>query len=301
MTEAKVVCHDSDREAWLRARTKGIGGSDAPQVLGRSSFGGPARVAAIKLGYEIGDDTESELMKWGRLVEKPMLEAFTEETGYLAKIDGNMYQQQLPELSFMQATIDGVAKVGAELAIVECKLAFWSADAWDDGVPEHVQIQVQHQLATLGYPFAFVLALLGGYQFRWARVERDEDFIDNILIPTEREFWDRVQSGASVRPSGAPDREAAAIAAMFPNPSIGKEVRLEGTTWIDRFDDWRKAAATKTVVEKEAKQYRNDFTAAMGDAEFAILDNGQRVSLKQQTRKAHEVKSSTFRVLRPAK
>jgi predicted phage-related endonuclease len=249
----------------------------------------------------MGDDTESELMKWGRLVERPMLEAFTEETGYPAEVDGNMYQQQLPELSFMQATIDGVATVGAEKAIVECKLAFWSADAWDDGVPEHVQIQVQHQLATLGYPFAFVLALLGGYKFRWARVERDDDFIDNILVPTEREFWDKVQSGASVRPSGAPDREAAAIAAMFPDPTIGKEVRLEGSSWIECFDNWRGAAAAKTVVDKKAKQFRNDFTAAMGDAEFAVLDNGQRVSLKQQTRQAHEVRASSFRVLRPVK
>lgn len=300
MTAALQLCHDSDRERWLELRMDGIGASDAPQVLGRSSFGGPARVAAVKLGFEF-EDNESELMKWGRLVETPMLEAFTEETGIPASIDGNLYRHSNPNLAFMQATLDGQAVVDGRTGGVECKLAFWSADAWDDGVPDQVQIQVQHQLAVMDYDFAFVLALLGGYRFRWAKVERDSDFIENVLVPTERDFWTKVQSGEAVTPAGAPDAEFEALKLMFPDTVPGKVARIEGDDMIETFEKWKTCTKERGVLDKAAKSHRNVLIQAVGDAEFGELDNGQRISLKSQTRKEFVTKESTFRVLRAAK
>ena len=61
------------------------------------------------------------------------------------------------------------------------------------------------------------------------------------------------------------------------------------------------AASEKTAKDKLSKSYRNDFLAAIGDAEFAVLDNGQNLSLKTQSKKEHTVKASETRVLRPMK
>ena len=302
MSQAVAICHDTDREIWLEERRAGIGGSDAPAILGQSSFAGPAKIAAIKLGYELGDeDDESELMRWGRLVERPMLAAFTEETGIPAEIDGNLYRQTNPELSFMQATLDGTCEVDGQTGGVECKLAFWSADAWDRGVPAAVNTQVQHGMGTLGYPFFYVLALLGGYKFRWARVDRDEEFISKTLIPAEAEFWRKIQSGEAVAPMGAPDPEYAALKVMFPDVVPGKIARLEGSEWVDKFADWQLAGSVHREGEKRYKALRNDFFAAVGDCEYAELDDGQRLTLRSQTRAAHDVRESTFRVLRAVK
>jgi putative phage-type endonuclease len=300
MSAAIPLCPDSDRERWLELRLEGIGASDAPAVLGRSSFMGPFEVAAVKLGYE-SDREVTELMDWGHYVEAPMLKKFHEETGFAAGIDGMLYRSSNPKLAFMQATIDGQTQVDGEVGGIECKLAFWSADAWDDGVPDQVQIQVQHQMAVMEWRFTYVLALLGGYRFRWSRVERDDRFIADELIPAERDFWERVQDGRDVVPKGAPDREYEAIRAKFPDVIAGKIFRLEGDAWIDNFEKWRTCSSQKSIMEKAAKGHRNEFMAAIGDAEFAVLDDGQKLSLKAQTRAAHQVKESSFRVLRPMK
>lgn len=300
MAAPEIICHDSDRESWLAARKVGIGGSDAPQIMGLSSFGGPAKVAATKLGYELGsEDDEPEILRWGRYVEAPMLKALTDETGIEATIDGHLYRSGQPGRDFMLATVDGRCVVDGVEGGIECKLAFWSADAWEEGVPASVDCQVQHNMDVTDLPFFYVLVLLGGYRFRWARVDRRPDWASEVLVPAEADFWQRLQEGRSIAPSGAPDREYEALKARFPDVTPGKVAALTGDDWCRRYDEWRALSATKSDAEKRAKQLRNEFIAAMGDAEYARLDDGQMVSLRSQTRAAHHVKESTFRVLRP--
>lgn len=304
MSAAIAICHDSDREVWLEERKNGLGGSDAPAVLALEeyNFGGPAKIAAVKLGYELGaEDEESELMKWGRHSEPIMLSQFKEETGIEGTIDGNLYRSTDPDLDFMQATLDARCVVDGVEGGIECKLARFSADNWKQGVPKPVNVQVQHSIKTMGFPWSYVLVLLNGYQFRWARVDRDDRFIDEILIPTERAFWEKIQSGELVRPVGAPDAEYEGLKAMFKDVVPDKVVRLEGDAWQAKFDAWRRAGNVHRRAEKRYKALRNEFFAEIGDAEYAQLDSGQLLTLRSQTRAAHEVRESTFRVLRASK
>jgi len=299
MSAAIPICHDSDRESWLKARQEGIGGSDAPAILGQSRFAGPAKIAAIKLGYQVDDDSESELLKWGRLVEAPMMQALQEETGIEATVDGTMYRCQIPGREFMQATLDGTARVDHDPVGIECKLAYWTASDWDRGVPAAVNTQVQHQMAVLDLRASYVLVLLDGYRFRWSRVERDDAFIEEQLVPMETMFWEKIQAGEIVPPTmAAPDREYEALKKLFPDHVEGKIKHLEGPEWIDVHDRWKVNKAAASQAEKAAKGYRNQLIAEIGDAEFGQLDDGTRLSLRQQTRAEHVVRKSKFRVLR---
>lgn len=293
---AREICHESS-EAWKVERANGIGGSDAPQILGLSPFGGPARVAASKLGYH-AEDVESELHEWGHYVEEPLIQRFYAETGIEGKRSGWMYRSEDDATPWLQATVDGVLLDPSLRGGIQCKLAVYSAEAWDDGVPDYVEAQVQHEMAVMGWDFVYVLALLRGYQFRWAKVDRRQDFLDHTLLPIEGEFWRKLKADEHIAPLGAPDREWEALRLRYPRPMVGKKVELSGESWPVIVAAWRQHADAKNEHEKAAKEYRNKIVAAMGDAEFALLDDGTRLSCKSADRAEHVVKASTARTLR---
>lgn len=289
------ICHESN-PVWHVERAKGLGGSDAPQVLGISPFGGPARVAASKLGYVVADG-ESELREWGHYVEEPLLRRFADETGVAATRSGVLYRSSDPATPWLQATIDARLDDPAERGGIQCKFALYSADHWQEGVPDYVAAQVQHEMAAMSWDFVYVLALLRGYQFRWARVERDEAFLRTYLA-TAGEFWGRLMADLPIEPKGAPDREWEALKARYPRPAPGLVVPLPGDRWVGAVDRWREAAGEASRADKRAKELRNEIVAAMGEAEFAELDDGRTLSLKLTEREGFTVAPTAFRQLR---
>jgi len=66
--------------------------------------------------------------------------------------------------------------------ILECKTAGeFGARLWRNGVPEYVQIQVQHQLAVTGKEAADIAVLLCGQTLEVRRIHRDEELIANLI------------------------------------------------------------------------------------------------------------------------
>jgi len=72
-----------DRNAWLKERRAGIGGSDVPAVLGISPYASPYTVWADKLGL-IPEKEFTEAMRQGVDLEAYVSRRFCEETGLIA-------------------------------------------------------------------------------------------------------------------------------------------------------------------------------------------------------------------------
>ncbi|MCM1128212.1 MAG: YqaJ viral recombinase family protein, partial [Lachnospiraceae bacterium] len=126
------------REAWLRMRKKGIGGSDAGAVCGLNPYISPMKVYQDKTSEEI-TDIDNEPMRQGRDLEEYVAKRFMEETGLKVRRSNKMYQSR--EHPFMLADVDRL--VVGEDAGLECKTASaYSADKWKDGeIPAHYLIQ----------------------------------------------------------------------------------------------------------------------------------------------------------------
>lgn len=300
-----VVNEHADRDAWLEARRTGIGSSDAPAILGiPGAFGSAYKISALKLGL-LGpeDDDESELLKWGHYSEGPMIEAFSDETGWSAKRSGDMFRSGDPERDFQLATIDGVCqrddgKVGG----IECKLKIFGADEWErDGVPDFVVCQTQHTMGVMGWDWMVVLALLDGYRLRWKIVERQDDVIGDVIVPSERTFWQRILDGELADASiGRPDATADALKRLYPEDS-GATIALEGDEYLRALAEWQQARDDEKAAKRRKDAAKNLLVAGMKDATFAQLDNGSMLTLKTTRRGEFVTKASSFRVLRQAK
>ena len=112
-----------------------------------------------------------------------------------------MYQSE--EYPFMLANVDRL--ISRENMGLECKTASaYNADKWTgDSVPAHYEIQCHHYMAVTGAKAWYLAVVILGREFKYKKIERDEELIQN-LIAIEKEFWeDHVLSGNMPDPDGS--------------------------------------------------------------------------------------------------
>lgn len=180
-----------NREEWLKQRMSGIGGSDAPAVLGLSKWRTPLSVYQEKRG-ESAPIEDKEPMRWGRILEQPIRQEYAERTGRVVRVPDGVIRH--PQHDWMLATVDGVTDDGR---LVEIKTAR-TADGWGesgtDEVPHAYLIQVQHYLTVTALSVADVAVLIGGQDYRQFEIPADAE-LQAMIVEAEAEFWRRVQDG----------------------------------------------------------------------------------------------------------
>lgn len=187
-------------EDWLRYRRRGIGGSDAGAVCGLNPYVSSIRVFLDKTSEDT-EDFDNEAMRVGRDLEEYVARRFTEASGLkVRRKNAILYHEDYP---FMLADVDRM--IVGENAGLECKTASpYSADKWKDGeAPAHYLIQCHHYMAVTGADAWYLAVLIMGVEFRYIRVERDEEIIA-YLRQIESDFWNKnVQAGVMPDPDGS--------------------------------------------------------------------------------------------------
>ncbi|NLH44914.1 MAG: endonuclease, partial [Acholeplasmataceae bacterium] len=71
-----------DKEAWLKARNSGIGGSDAGIIVGLNKWKSPFQLWLEKTGQvEAESLSDNEFVYWGNVLEQVVADEFTVRTG----------------------------------------------------------------------------------------------------------------------------------------------------------------------------------------------------------------------------
>lgn len=269
------------REDWLDVRKNGIGGSDAAAAVGLSPYMSPLELWLIKTGRDANlprpdpHDT-TEPIYWGTLLEPIVAASYTKQTGNkVRRVNAVLQHSTIP---FMLANVDREVVGNRDVQLLECKTAGeFGARLWRDGVPEYVQLQVQHQLAVTGKQAADVAVLLCGQKLEVYRVVRDDALIAR-LIELEAAFWCFVETNT---PPPADGSESADRALRCLYPGAG------GT--VDFTDDCRLSSAFADLVtvraDIEARQQveaklKQAIAQAMGEADRAEFETGS-VSYKR--------------------
>lgn len=258
---------DLSTEEWLHLRKHGIGGSDAGAVCGLNPYVSSMDVYADKTTDEISN-YDNEAMKQGRDLEDYVAQRFCEATGLKLRKSNAMYVHE--QHSFMLADVD--RHIIGKNAGLECKTASpYSADKWADGqVPAHYLAQCYHYMSVLNADYWYIAVLIYGKEFKFLKIERDEEIINN-LIHIEQEFW---KNNVLARQMPTPDGSKAAedfINKYFSASVSGKAIPLVGfDSKLKRREEINelitKLTTEKSQIEQEVKSY-------MQDAEIAEDDN----------------------------
>ncbi|MDR8050731.1 YqaJ viral recombinase family nuclease [Burkholderia cenocepacia] len=276
-----VKTQELSRDDWLAVRRTGIGGSDAAAAVGLNPYMSALELWLDKTGRADAlprpdpADTTSPTY-WGTLLEPIVAAVYTQQTGNkVRKVNAVLRHPSIP---FMLANIDREIVGAHDVQILECKTAGeFGTRLWRDGVPEYVQIQVQHQLAVTGKTAAHVAVLLCGQALEVRRIERDDALIGR-LVELEARFWRFVETDT---PPPADGSESADRALRHLYPGNGET--------IDFSDDHRLSSVFADLVAVRAEietrqqleaQFKQTIQQAMGDAIRAVFQTGS-VSFKR--------------------
>lgn len=276
-----VSTQDLSREDWLAVRRTGIGGSDAAAAVGLNPYMSALELWLDKTGRGDGlprpdpADTTAPTY-WGTLLEPIVAAAYTQQTGNrVRKVNAVLRHPVIP---FMLANLDREIVGVPGVQILECKTAGeFGARLWREGVPEYVQLQVQHQLAVTGKRAADVAVLLCGQALEVHRLERDDALIAR-LIELEARFWRYVESDT---PPPADGSESADRALRHLYPGHGGTIDFTGDRQLSSvFADLVSVRADLDMREQQEVILKQTIQQAMGDASRAMFETGE-VSFKR--------------------
>ena len=266
------------REQWLALRLHGIGGSDVAAAIGMSRYRSPLDVYLDKTG-KVAEQSDNESMYWGRIMEPLLRDEFARRTGFTVKPSPFMFASV--KFPFMIANVDGcvVEKDGTK-ALLELKTANgFAVKEWEDGLPPEYFLQVQHYLAVLGLPKAYVAVLIGGNNFRYQYIDRDEDTIQTI-IAMESAFWNNYIVTGKEPP--VDEHSADALNTLYPK-SKKSEVVLTAEA-DETVAKYMKLKEQEDNLKREKTVCENQLKALLKDNAVGVTPQGFTVSWKSATR-----------------
>ena len=267
--QPNVVSLAQRREVWLQERKSGIGGSDAPAVLGVSSFKTQLELFNEKLG--LADATQqTERMEWGLRLEGAIVEAYAEKTGR-AVVKREPYTiTRSSKHPFMFATLDAEVedpKLGRGTLQAKC-----SEYDWDEETPTEYLVQIQHEMEVGGFNWGSLALLVRGNRFRYIDVERHDRVISHI-VEREAEFMERIKK---LEPPPAGPADADALATLY-RKTTGEVIAVpaEVGNW---FDEKVKLDEEIAKLTERQDHIKNACRQILGEAVFGMIPDGRRIS-----------------------
>lgn len=190
-----TVSQDADEKEWLAVRTKGIGGSDIGAICGVSPFTSARQIYFNKTGqYEEAlkpGKAQLERMKWGHLLEPIVADEFASRTGKkLLEAEATFAHKDYP---WMRANVDRliVDDDGVPYGILECKTTSeYNNEEWENGELLLSYIyQLNWYLHILDLKYGAFACLVGGNKFYHYEVYRNDELINDVLLPAAHNFW----------------------------------------------------------------------------------------------------------------
>lgn len=260
-------------EDWKRTRNLGIGGSDAGAIVGLNKWKSPLNVYLDKVEEPV-EQEENERMYWGNVLEDIVAREFQKRTGY--KVQKSNFMWQHPEHEFMLANVDRFVHIPGEgWGVLECKTAseYRKSDFEGETIPDEYLIQINHYLATTGLTVGFMAVLIGGNQFRYWKIERDEELVQ-LVINEEKKFWfDHVQAGIPPELDGS-DASTALLNILYPPVNVKEEEEIlhldeKAAELLAQYDTAKDLEAQYKEQKEEAA---NKLKNLIGDYQKAVWD-----------------------------
>lgn len=271
-----VKTNDLKREEWLEVRKTGIGSSDAAAAVGLNPYQSQLELWMVKTGRgaalpQVDPNDDSSPMFWGTLLESFVAAHYTKKSGNrVRKINAVL---QHPEYAWMLANIDREVMGAPDVQILECKTAGMNgAKLWRDGVPEYVQLQVQHQLGVTGKAAADVAVLICGNEYRCYRIERNDALIAR-LIQLEARFWDYVIRDVPP-PADGSESAATALQALYPYDNSEVLGLSEDVGMCAVFADLNAVRTVLAENEETEAILKHQIQQRMGNVSRAVFDSG---------------------------
>ena len=230
----------------------------------------------LKEDYFIQDDKNSYKMELSNKLKSFVANEFTLKTGKKVRnINGILRNDKYP---FAIANIDR-AVVG-EKAFLECKVTnSFNKKEWIKTIPIHYKIQMNHYMAVTGASHCYVAVLIGNEELVIHKLERDEDYIEEIM-KLEEIFWNNCILGNELpMPDGSSDYSKT-LDTLYKDSKCEELILFEAEKILERYDEVVKIYKD---FEKEKKAIEQYLKLQMKNYEIAYVGD-RKITWKKQER-----------------
>jgi len=275
---------DPTDPAWHEARRTFIGASDAPAVLGLSPWSSALDVWAEKLGLVEPFQGNEDLIarKWAALnPEATVINLRLTER-----------HQKYPHIA---ASVDRVLSDVYGHQLLECKyVGPGTAHQWENGPPDHVQVQCQVQMAVTGAIRVHVCALIIDRTPEWKTwaVQRDEPVIADIIGRLNVWWQNHIVEGFAPNPDDTDPYRAKDTLGRIYDRADGVPVRLSGAS-LGLIEEIKRSKALRKDLDAQITAAENELRAALGDATEGFGDDNAKpvVTWRAQDRFSYDTKA----------
>lgn len=289
------------RQAWLEQRRSGIGGSDAPAVLGVDPWRDPLTIWSQKVGLlESEDLSDNEAVQAGIELERPIAEWYGRKFGRHVQMNEPYRIRRHPTHEFMIATLDAIEDRDGEMVVVQVKNTSAPAETWEEALPTHYEVQLQHEMLVAGASRGVLVALHRGQSLRAYERVLCPSMADEI-IEAERQFWEMVKSETA--PAAGP-YSATTVRELFPRDEIQDAVPLlpEADDLDAELQDLKakidELAGRKGQVESQLKMWIGSHSAGVTPQGVKFSWKGSEVNYKPREASTAYVRRFTRSVKR---
>ena len=262
-------------DAWLAQRTRDVTSTESAALFGMSPYVTAFDLWHRKRSGNVPEFKSNDRMKWGNRLEAAIAHGIAEEQGWEIR---PMKEYMRDPDARMGSSFDFVITNLGEPVHLEIKNVDYLAfrDGWiehDDGsmeAPEHIEMQVQHQMAVSGFKRAYIGAFVGGNRGVVIERERDEDVIKAIRAKVA-EFWRTVDAGQEPDPVMPDDAEVVIRLNQYAEP--GKVLDASSDEEITRLvAEYKALCAQRDNLKDDAEVAKAALLKAIGDAEKVLVD-----------------------------
>jgi len=188
----------TDKQSWLENRLLDVTSTEVSALFGLNPYQTEFELYHQKKDKVVVSVPDSERMMWGRNLEDSIALGFAEK--YKMKVEQFDVYMRNPETR-MGSSFDYKIVSEDEPMILEIKnvdgLAYrknWiEYDEETISPPDHISMQLQHQLEITGYNVGYIVALVGGNTMKVVKSKRDPNIGKKIREKVE-EFWQRIKT-----------------------------------------------------------------------------------------------------------
>jgi len=263
-----------NEDKWLKLRSKNVNSTESSALFGLSPYMTELELFYTKQSGEIRTIEDNQRMKAGRALEPAIAELAADELGCSVE-------------PFKDYIADPMARMGSsfDFLITSGDLKDWVLeiknvdylvyrDHWeDDEAPDHIEVQVQHQLEITGLPGAIIACLVGGNDLRLIKRERNPKMGAGIKKRIQR-FWQDVADNNPPEPDFR--RDADFLISL--HQQAGDSVVEGDETIATLLRDYKRIKAEAKDLEELAKARKAEVMTLVGDDVGKVVCDGISLS-----------------------
>lgn len=281
-----VTITPRDHEHWLALRAQDLTSTDIAALFGMSPYKTRFELWHEKRSGEVVRIAQNDRMTWGTRLEASIAEGIAEDRGWAIRpFKEYMLDRELrigSSFDYRISADDGPTPSGyladtPNDAILEIKtvdaLAFRNGWKIEDDMlvaPDHIEMQVQHQMLVSGLRRAYIGVLVGGNDVRI--LEREADDGVHMAIRSEAAaFWDSVAAGTPPDPVMPDDARAVIRLNSYAEPGRLRDARGDAVL-ASAIADYSRLGREIDDLQAIRDSRKAEILQAIGDAEKVLAD-----------------------------